>query len=133
MVVRVPYCDPAAAGALVGVVDAGGGDHAAGDVAPFLVGQGPVGGAVAHRQVPHVLRRPFVFGEQGQGLIEELLELLVRDLGIAAGVGGAMVPGSHQVRVDVLLGLARPVQVVEETDGALPALVDLRDHGGVES
>ncbi len=36
-----------------------------------------------------------------------------------------------QVRVGVLLVLARPVQVVEEAEGALPALVEPGDHAGL--
>lgn len=129
VVIGVPDGDPAAARALVGVVDAGGGDHASGDVAPLRVREDPVGGAVAYGQVPHVRLGPLGIGEEGKGLVEELLELLVRGHGVAAGVGGGVVPGRHEVRVDVLFGLARPVQVGEQAYGALPALVDSRDHG----
>ncbi len=130
VVVGVPDRSPAASRALVLVVDPGGGNHAPGDVRPLLVRQDPVGGGIADGQVPHMLGGAAVLFGVLHGLVEEVLELLQGGLRVAAGVGGVVVPGSHEVRVGVLLVRARPVQVGEQADGALPALVDPGDHDG---
>lgn len=114
---------PAAAGAVAGV-DAGGGDHAAGDLGPLLVGQDRVVGGGAHGTVPDVLVGTLVRSEEGQGLVEEMLEVLLRRREVAAGVGGHGVEGGDQVRVDVLLVGAPAVQVVQEAEGVAALLVD---------
>ncbi|GAA2902175.1 hypothetical protein GCM10010524_37550 [Streptomyces mexicanus] len=81
--------------------------------------------------MPHVLLRPVSLVDVLDGLVQELLELLEGGRRVAAGVGSVVVPRGDQVRVDVLLVLPGPVEVVEETDGALPALLYPGDHAAV--
>lgn len=132
VVVRVADGGPAAAGAVAGV-DAGGRDDAAGDVGPLVVGQDRVVGGGSHRAVPHVLLRSLVCVEQVEGLVEEVSEVLLRGRGVAAGVGGQMVEGGDQVRVDVLLVRALAVEVVEQTEGAAALPVDAGDQAASPS
>ncbi|MGC0328059.1 hypothetical protein RKD23_001049 [Streptomyces sp. SAI-170] len=130
VVVGVADCRPAAAGVVAVGGDAGGRDHAPGDLAPLLVGQHGVLWRGAHGQVPYVLRGAAAGGEGLDWLVEQLLQVRVGGLRVAAGVRGQAVPSCHEVRVDVFLVGARSVQVVQQSDGALPALVDSRDHEG---
>ncbi|NIY65541.1 hypothetical protein SMALB_3543 [Streptomyces malaysiensis] len=77
-----------------------------------------------------MLLRPVCLLDVLHGLVEELPELFERGGRVAAGVGSVVVPGCHQMGVGVLLELAWSVEVVEEADGALPALLDPGDHAG---
>lgn len=62
--------------------------------------------------------------EEGQRLVEEVLEVLLRDRRIAARVGGHAAEGSDQMRVDVFLVGALAVEVVQESEGVAALLVD---------
>src|SRR5690606_491600 len=93
-----------------------------------FVGQDRVVGRGAHRAVPDVLAGTMVRVEQGQGLVEEVLEVPLRDRRVTAGVGGHAVEGSDQVRVDVLLVGAVAVQVVQEPEGVAALPVDPGDQ-----
>ncbi len=128
VVVRVPYGGPAASGRITVGGDAGGGDHAPGDVTPLLVAEERILRGGAHGQMPHVLGWAFLGGEGLDGLVEEMLEVGVCGVGVAAGVGGEVVPRGDEVRVSVLFVGAGPVEVVEQADGASAHLVDARDH-----
>ncbi len=128
VVVRVPHGGPAASGRIPVGGDAGGGDHAPGDVRPLLVAEDRILRGGAYGQVPHVLGGAFPGGEGLDGLVEEMLEVGVSGVGVAAGVGGQVVPRGDEVRVGVLFVGAGPVEVVEQPNGASAHLVDARDH-----
>lgn len=108
--------------------DAGGGDHAAGDVRPLLIGEDRVFGGGAYGQVPDVLGGPGAFGQGHDGLVEQALQLAVCRLGVASGVGGQAIPCRDEVGVDVLLGLAGAVQVGHQAAGVRAHVVDFGDH-----
>ncbi|GGP82760.1 hypothetical protein GCM10010278_71790 [Streptomyces melanogenes] len=102
VVIRVADRRPPAGGVVAVGGDAGGGDHAAGDGGPVLVGQDGVLGGCAYGQVPHVLGGAPALGQGVDGLVEQALQLLVGGVRVAAGVGGERVEGGDQVRVGVL-------------------------------
>ncbi len=132
VVVRVADGGPAAARAVAGV-DAGGRDDAAGDVGPLFVGQDRVAGGGAHRAVPHVLLDSLVCVEQAEGLVEEISEVLLGGRGVAARVGGHVVEGGDQMRIDVLLVRALAVEVAEQAEGAAALPVDAGDQAASPS
>jgi hypothetical protein len=84
-------------------------------------------GGGADRAVPdRGLGRPAT--EHGHRLVELRVELLLHLLRVAvraaAGIGGEVVPGRDQVRVDVLVGVALAEEVGDQTAGAaLPVMI----------
>jgi hypothetical protein len=112
VVVSMPDGGPAAGGA-VARIDAGGGEHAAGDVGPLDVGQRAVAGGGAYRAVPDVVRRALIGVQELEGLVEDLLERGQGRVLVAARVGGGAVVGGYEVRIDVLFLGALAVEVVE--------------------
>src|SRR5690606_19014754 len=128
--VGVPDGRPPARGFVAVGGDAGGGEHAAGNGRPVLVGQDRILRAGPHGQVPHVLLRAPAGGQGVDGLVEQPLKLPEGGLRVAARVGRERVEGGHQVRVGVLLMGAWAVQVADQPDRLAAALVDSGDHAG---
>ncbi|GAA3211636.1 hypothetical protein GCM10020256_10570 [Streptomyces thermocoprophilus] len=78
--------------------------------------------------MPDVLGRAARLRERLDGLVQELLQLSLRSLRIATGVGSEAVPCRHEMRIDVLLMSPFAVEVDEQAKGVRATLVDARDQ-----
>ena len=119
--------DPAAGGGVAFGGDAGGVDDAPGDGRPVGVVEVAVAGVGADRAVPERGGRS-VLSEGFDGLVELAGELGDGVVGVAAGVGGVVVPGGDQVLVGVFVVVAGAEQVADQAVRAAGTVADFRDH-----
>ncbi len=131
VIVGVPHRDPPAGERVAVGCDAGSVDDPARDLAPLGVGEVPVAGCGADGAVPDVVGDLLAEAAVAQvhRLVEDPGELGEGGVLVAAGITEAeRAERGDDVRIEVLVVAAGPVQVGEQTAGLAAGGLDRGDH-----